>query len=102
MWVGTFTGLRMWQFDRPLKVVRERGGDRPGGGRPWCLPPADRVLPVAVHHRTNHTMRQLAPLFGCSPATVCQVIKRLRPLPAIEPAGRRGGAVVDRGLQVPP
>ncbi|GAB2744870.1 hypothetical protein GCM10027072_46100 [Streptomyces bullii] len=24
-------------------------------------------------------MRQLAPLFGCSPATVCRVIQRLRP-----------------------
>lgn len=34
---------------------------------------ADRVL-VAVYYRTNLTMRQLAPLFGCSSATVCRVI----------------------------
>ena len=61
----TFTGLRMRQFERLLKVVRERGGNGPGGGRPWCLPLADRVLLVAVYYRTNLTMRQLAPLFGC-------------------------------------
>lgn len=62
----TFIGLRMRQFERLLKVVRQRGGNGPGGDRPWCLPPADRVLLVAVHYRTNLTMRQLAPLFGVS------------------------------------
>ncbi|NBE54885.1 transposase family protein [Streptomyces boluensis] len=81
LWVETFTGLRMRQFERLLKAVRERGGNGPGGGRPWCLP-------LAVYYRTNLTMRQLAPLFGCSPATVCRVIQRLRPLLAIEPAAR--------------
>ncbi|MFE7273363.1 IS5/IS1182 family transposase, partial [Streptomyces sp. NPDC057623] len=43
LWVETFTGLRMTQFERLLKVVRERGGDGPRIGRPWCLPLADRV-----------------------------------------------------------
>lgn len=38
-------------------------------------------------------MRQLAPLFGYSPATVCRVIQRLRPLLAIEPAIRPADAV---------
>ena len=35
MWVETFTGLWMTQFERLLKVVRERGGDGPfpGGGQ---------------------------------------------------------------------
>lgn len=47
---------------------------------------------VAVYYRTNLTMRQLAPLFGCSPATVCRVIQRLGPLLAIEPAPRSGDA----------
>lgn len=84
----TFTGLRMRQFERLLKVVRERGGNGPGVGRPWCLPLADRVLLVAVYYRTNLTMRQLAPLFGVSPTTVCRVIQRLRPLLAVEPATR--------------
>ncbi|MFE5078963.1 transposase family protein [Streptomyces mirabilis] len=88
LWVETFTGLRMKQFERLLKVVRERGGDGPRIGRPWCLPLADRVLVVAVYYRTNLTMRQLAPLFGVSPATVCRVIQRLRPLLALEPASR--------------
>ncbi|WP_329377044.1 transposase family protein [Streptomyces sp. NBC_01716] len=93
LWVETFTGLRMRQFDRLLKVVRERGGNGPGGGRPWCLPLSDRVLLVAVYYRTNLTMRQLAPLFGVSPATLCRVIQRLRPLLAIEPASRPADAV---------
>ncbi|MGW1761834.1 transposase family protein [Streptomyces mirabilis] len=88
LWMETFTGLRMKQFERLLKVVRERGGDGPRIGRPWCLPLADRVLVVAVYYRTNLTMRQLAPLFGVSPATVCRVIQRLRPLLALGPASR--------------
>lgn len=93
MWAETFTGLWMRQFERLLEVVRERGGNGPGGGRPWCLPLADRVLLVAVYYRTNLTMRQLAPLFGCSPATVCRLIQRLRPLPPIELAARQADAV---------
>ncbi|MFP1666365.1 helix-turn-helix domain-containing protein, partial [Streptomyces cavourensis] len=76
----------MGRFEKLVKAVRERGGNGAGGGRPWCLPLADRVLLVAVYYRTNLTMRQLAPLFGVSPATVCRVIQRLRPLLAIEPA----------------
>ncbi|MFC5150091.1 transposase family protein [Streptomyces aureoversilis] len=88
VWVETFTGLRLRQFEGLLQVVRERGGNGPGGGRPWCLPLADRVLLVAVYYRTNLTMRQLAPLFGVSSATVCRVIQRLRPLLALEPAAR--------------
>ncbi|MEU9349248.1 hypothetical protein AB0D74_49455 [Streptomyces sp. NPDC048278] len=31
-------------------------------GRPWSLPPTERVLLVAVHHRTNLTIRQFGPL----------------------------------------
>ncbi|MGA5120522.1 transposase family protein [Streptomyces pseudogriseolus] len=68
------------------KAVRERGGEGCGWGRPWRLPLAERVLLVAVYYRTNLTMRQLAPLFGVSPATVCRVIQRLGPLLALEPA----------------
>ncbi|MEU2440420.1 IS5/IS1182 family transposase, partial [Streptomyces rubradiris] len=29
----TFTGLRMDRFAKLVKVVRERGGNGPGGGR---------------------------------------------------------------------
>ncbi|WP_199553261.1 transposase family protein, partial [Streptomyces sp. N35] len=57
-----------------------------------CLPLADRVLLVAVYYRTNLTMRQLAPLFGVSSATVCRVIQRLGPLLALEPAARPANA----------
>jgi hypothetical protein len=46
--VETFTGLQVTQFARLLKVVRERDGDRTLQGRPWSLPPAERVLVVAV------------------------------------------------------
>ncbi|MEE1804510.1 transposase family protein [Streptomyces sp. JV176] len=88
VWVETFTGLRMDRFAELVRAVRERGGNGPGGGRPWCLPLPDRVLLVAVCYRTNLTMRQLAPLFGISPATVCRVIQRLRPLLALERAPR--------------
>src|SRR5690606_36968951 len=61
-------------------------GEGCGWGRPWRLPLAERVLLVAVYYRTNLTMRQLAPLFGISPATVCRVIQRLGPMLALEPA----------------
>ncbi|MBB5108930.1 hypothetical protein FHS40_008056 [Streptomyces spectabilis] len=81
----TFTGLRFGAFQRLLKVVRERGGNGTMRGRPWCLPLGERVLLVAVYYRTNLTMRQLAPLFGVSPATVCRVIRKLGPLLTLEP-----------------
>ncbi|CAL9661923.1 hypothetical protein SUDANB126_07046 [Streptomyces sp. enrichment culture] len=86
VWVETFTGLRADRFGRLLRAVRERGGEDCGRGRPWRLPPAERVLLVAVYRRTNLTMRQRAPLFGVSSATVCRAIQRLGPLLALEPA----------------
>ncbi|WP_151485120.1 transposase family protein [Streptomyces albicerus] len=85
LWVEAFTGLWVEQFGRLLKVVQERGGDGCGWGRPWRLPLAERVLLVAACYRTNLIMRQLAPLFGVWPATVCRVIQRLGPLLALEP-----------------
>ncbi|MFE3285195.1 transposase family protein, partial [Streptomyces sp. NPDC059233] len=84
VWVETFTGLRTDRFAKLVKVGRERGGNGPGGGRPWCLPLADGVLLVAVYYRTNLTMRQLAPLFGVSPAPVRRATTEAaaRPSPA--------------------
>lgn len=79
----------MSRFEKLVKVLRERGGNVPGGGRPWCPPLADRGLLVAVYYRTNLTIRRLAPLFGISPATVSRVIQRLRPLLVLEPAPLR-------------
>ncbi|MFD4986505.1 transposase family protein [Streptomyces sp. NPDC058374] len=92
VWVETFTGLRVTQFARLLRVVRERGGDGTLRGRPWSLPLAERVLVVAVYYRTNLTMRQLGPLFGISSSTVCRVIQRLGPLLAVEPVSRPADA----------
>ncbi|MDR6974488.1 hypothetical protein J2X68_001166 [Streptomyces sp. 3330] len=45
----TFTGLRLTQFSRLLRTARERGGNGTMQGRPWSLPPAERVLLVAVY-----------------------------------------------------
>ncbi|WP_369275841.1 transposase family protein [Streptomyces sp. R11] len=92
VWVETFTGLRVTQFARLLKVVRERGGNGSLRGRPWAVPLAERVLMVAVYYRTNLTMRQLGRLFGVSSSTVCRVIQRLGPSLALEPAARPADA----------
>ncbi len=73
-------------------MVRERGGNGTLLGRPWSLPLAERVLMVAVYYRTNLTMRQLGPLLGVSSSTVCRVIQRLGPLPALEPVSRTADA----------
>ncbi|WP_086738300.1 transposase [Streptomyces glaucescens] len=78
VWVETFTGLRVDQFGRLLKAVRERGGEGCGWGRPWRLPLAERVLLVAVYYRTNLTMRQLGPLLAIEPARASQdAVERL-------------------------
>lgn len=92
VWVETFTGLRVAQFSGLLKVVRERGGNGTLRGRPWALPLAGRVLMVAVYYRTDLTMRQLGPLSGVSSSTVCRVIRRLGPSPALEPVSRTADA----------
>jgi hypothetical protein len=76
----------MRQSEGLVRAVGERGRNGPGGGRPWRLPQAERVLLVAVYFRTNLTMRQSAPLFGVCAATVCRVVERLRPLRAPAPA----------------
>ncbi|WP_345942585.1 transposase family protein, partial [Streptomyces sp. SID486] len=73
VFIEVFTGLRPAQFRRLVQAVRIKGGralapSRPG--RPWALDLEDRVLLVAMYYRTNLTMRQLAPLFGISPAAV--------------------------------
>lgn len=93
LWVEAFTGLRVEQFGRLLKAVRERGGDGCGWVRPWRLPLAERALLVAVCYRTNLTMRQLGPLFGIPAATVCRLIQRLGPLLALEPVRASQDAV---------
>ncbi|OWA13218.1 IS5/IS1182 family transposase [Streptomyces sp. CS113] len=53
MWGETFTGLRVDQFGRLLRAVRERGGEGCGWGRPWRLPVAERVLLALEPVRTS-------------------------------------------------
>lgn len=54
---------------------------------------AGRASPAGGGRRTNLTMRQRAPLFGVSSATVCRVIQRLAPLLALEPVRASADAV---------
>ncbi|ARF52875.1 hypothetical protein B1H19_00465 [Streptomyces gilvosporeus] len=60
----------MRQCERLLKVVRERGGNGPGGGRPWRLPLADRALLVADYYRRNGTGAGWA-VIRIRPASTC-------------------------------
>ncbi len=72
VWVEVFGGLSERQFRKLVKAARTRGGDHPVLGPPWALTPEDRVLLVAVYHRTDLTMRQLGALFGTCGGTVKQ------------------------------
>ncbi|MGC9479392.1 helix-turn-helix domain-containing protein [Streptomyces sp. WG4] len=89
----TFTGLRGDQFGRLLNAARKRGDEGRDWGHPRQLPLAEWVRLVTVYYRTNLTVRQLAPLFGASPATVCRVVQGLGPLLALELARGPQGAV---------
>jgi hypothetical protein len=48
----------------------------------------DRVLLVAVYHRTNLRYRQVAVLFGISKSAAGRVVDHLAPLPALAPIKR--------------
>ncbi|MFI2078640.1 transposase family protein [Streptomyces triculaminicus] len=77
-----FTGLRPRQFQRLVRAVHREGGralvpDRPGCL--WVLTREDRVLLVAMHCRTNLTMRQLALQFGISLAAAGRIISWYSP-----------------------
>lgn len=105
--IEAFTGLCPAQFQRLVQAVRIKGGraltpSQPG--RPWALRLEDRVLLVAMYYRTNLTMRQLAPLFGISPAAVGRIIDRHSPLLALARARRKPKAdevVIVDGTLVP-
>lgn len=91
--IGPFTGLSPVGFARLVASVRLRGRAAVADGRkcrPWSLPLADRVLVVAVYYRTNLTMRQVAILFGITPAAVHRIIARLAPFLALAPLRRPG------------
>jgi Transposase DDE domain/Helix-turn-helix of DDE superfamily endonuclease len=89
--VELFAGVPPRAFRQLVAQVAGRGGRQVVDGRQWSLPLADRVLLVATYYRTNLTMRQLAPLFGITPAAVHRIIDRIGPYLALAPARRRYG-----------
>ena len=91
-WIAPFTGLQPGQFRKLVRVVAARGGEAIADGRPgrqWRLSLPDRVLLVAVHWRTNLTMRQIGPLFGVSHSAAHRVVDSLSPLLALAPVRKR-------------
>ncbi|MFD4114203.1 transposase [Streptomyces niveus] len=84
-WIAPFTGLSPRLFGKLVAVLRREGADAVRRGRPWSLPPEDRVLLVATYWRTNLTMRQLAPLFGVSKSATDRIIDHLGPMLALRP-----------------
>ena len=102
-WIGLFSGLSERQFRKLVGVVRRRGGEAGGSGRPWALPLEDRVLLVATYWRTNLTMRQIGPLFGVSKSAADRVIDHIGLL-ALAPVRRRhpqGTVLIVDGTLVP-
>jgi hypothetical protein len=74
---------------KPYGRTLHSPGKRPGAdpvlkGRPWSLPLKDRVLLVAAYCRTNHTPRQLAPLFKVSKSAADRIIDHLGPSLALQ------------------
>lgn len=105
--VELFAGVPPRAFRRLVTQVARRGGRQVAdgvNGRQWSLPLADRVLLVATYYRTNLTMRQLAPLFGITPAAAHRIIDRIGPYLALAPQRRRygpGAVLIVDGTLVP-
>ncbi|MFJ9909550.1 transposase [Streptomyces sp. NPDC101152] len=102
-WIGPFTGLSPRCFGKLVTALRREGADTVRRGRPWSLPPEDRVLLIAAYWRTNLTLRQLAPLFGISKSAADRIINRLAPLLALRPRlrFRKGTVLIVDGTLVP-
>lgn len=71
-----------------MTALRREGADTVRRGRPWSPSLEDRVLLVAVHWRTNLTLRQLGWLLGVSKSAADRIIDRLGPLLALRPQRR--------------
>lgn len=57
--------MRIDRLVKPVKAVKERDGNGPGGGQPRCLPLADRVPPVAVYQQVGaNRTRGIGPARG--------------------------------------
>ncbi|MGW2620323.1 transposase [Streptomyces sp. NPDC001500] len=90
-------------FGELVTALRREGADEVRRGRPWGLPPEDRVLLVTAYWRTNLTVRQLAPLFGISKSAPDRVIAQLGPMLALPPRKgfRKDTVLIVDGTLVP-
>lgn len=87
-WIPAFTGLSQLQFRTLVGIVADRGGEQCRAGRRWGPPLADRVLLVAVHYRTNLTLRQVAP-FGVLKSAAGRIVEHLAGHLVLEPVEGR-------------
>jgi hypothetical protein len=71
---------RAWQHDRDRRAARRPRRRRPGAGRRFALPLADRLLLLLMYYRTYVSHAFLAFLFGIDASTVCRDLRRLEPL----------------------
>jgi len=69
-----------WQRDQARRSARRPRRRRPGAGRRFALPLADRLLLLLIYYRAYVSHAFLAFLFGIDASTVSRNIRRLEPL----------------------
>jgi len=87
------TGITPEAFDRVLAELEPRSQQadtkretrqprqrKPGAGRAFTLPLADRLLMLLMYYRASNTHAFLGFLFGIDPSSVCPNINPLQPL----------------------
>lgn len=70
----------VWQRDRARRSAQRSRRRRPGAGRRFALPLADRLLLLLIYYRVYVSHAFLAFLFRIDASTVCRTIRRLEPL----------------------
>jgi DDE superfamily endonuclease/Helix-turn-helix of DDE superfamily endonuclease len=69
-----------WQQEQARRAARRPRRRRPGAGRRFALPLADRLLLLLLYYRTYVSHAFLAFLFGIDDSTVSRNLRRLEPL----------------------
>src|SRR4051812_15981256 len=69
-----------WHQDQARRAARRPRRRRPGAGRRFALPLADRLLLLLIYYRAYVSHAFLAFLFGIDAGTVSRNIRRLEPL----------------------